>query len=629
MKLWSLVSLGLVSACSAPMMTSDAGMDAGVAVAPDASLPVLPLNFAQVTLPTTTSRVLLASDGTTLYSMGTVGNVAMGTLRSVLSVSEDEGRTWLTRGPLAANALGPVPDGGLWALESQRLLLSTDRGVTFSEVPRPSFATASARLSVTSDGAAWLIEGTRVARFDGASFVELTVPPSTRLEPCESAGAHLVLLRDGNELLTLSANGDSRVLSLGSVNGPVACTELASGTLVATVGVTGANEGLRWPADGGSLERGAVAGFFRYATSGSRHARWLTNGRVDVSTDDGATWTTAVSSAPTGVVIPNLAPAGTTFVSVPTGFTARLPLGAPQWELLVEPGVPVAARVIDLAFAVEAPSAAMLVDDNLQRTVYVTRDGSSWRRGVTLNAGAATAIALSPDGDQVVFGALDGTYRVYADAGTTPFIDSRIETAAGLRETNAVQQLVWDRAQGGSFILATAANASDTAGSVWQLNPDTGARDWVELRPTSTTTAAAVRPGGYHAVCVAAEAPPPALTRSLVVGMRSNVSTNSFLNFLFTRQPALGSNASWLQDAPPVGFAAAISAGCAVEWGTGLAVLWPERRLWVGRFADRLREVPLGQEVGEPKVVRFDRSGRLWLGTSTGLWRTAAPVELD
>jgi hypothetical protein len=635
------VFVGVVLSACGGSSSSDGGLDGSVdgggdAGGLDASLPPLELTFEKVNLPAVAQRNGLVSDGTTLYAISSIGSLAQGTFQVTLAASTDEGATFQVRSLTPANQLTAAADGGVYAVVSQELRRSDDGARTFAPVTLPASLSLALppTLTVTADDALWVTSrGTTPALVRsvdrGATFTELTVPTgTTRLEPCSTETSGYVAVRNGDEPFAADGGSLESLGAFASVAGPVACHVTATGSVLATVSTGNAYEAWRLPAGGTAWEGSASPGFFRFVGGGSRVYRWLNNGRVDESTDDGATWTTRVGAAPEGAVLEGVVRAGTTLVSLIPGGLVRLPAGASAWEVLRTPGLPIALDVVDLAFAADNAAMALLLNDNVQRTVYVAEDGMTWRRGRTLVQGAATALALHPDGTQVFLGAVDGTYRVLADAGTETFIDSRIETAAGVRDPNPIQQAVWGRAQG-TFIFVTTANASDTAGSVWQLNPDNGVRDWEERRPFSTTTAAAVRPGGYYALAVAAEAPPPALTRSLFTTMRSNVSANSFLNYLFTRQPVFGSNAWWLQDAPPVGFTAARAASVNGAWGEGLAVLWPENQLWVGRLPNLLRRVPVSQGFGDLRVVRFGKDGRLWLGGSGGLWRTSTPVVLE
>lgn len=636
----SVLVVAVLAACGAPS-SADGGLDGSVdggadAGGPDASLPPLELTFEKVNLPTPPQRSGLVSDGTTLYAVSTIGSLAQGTFRVTVAASTDEGDTFGVRSLTAVNALAAAADGGVYAVTSQQVLRSDDGARTFAPLTLPAGLSLAQTpsLTVTADDALWVTSrgsAPALARSmdRGATFTELTVPAgTTRLEPCSTESGAFVAVRNGDEAFAADGGSLESLGAFASVSGPVTCHVTATGTVLATVSTGNAYEAWRLPAGGTAWSIEASAGFFRFVGGGDRVYRWLNSGRLEVSTDDGATWAPRAGALPNGVVLVDVVRAGTTLVSLVPGGLAKLPASASAWEVRFTPGLPLAPDVVDLAFAVDNAGLALLLNDNVQRTVYVAEDGTTWRRGRTLPQGAATALALHPDGTQVFLGALDGTYRVLADAGTETVIDSRIETAAGQRDTNPIQQAYWGRAQG-SFIFVTTANASDTAGSVWQLNPDNGVRDWEERRPFSTTTAPAVRPGGYHALAVAAEAPPPALTRSLFVTMRSNVSANSFLNYLFTRQPLFGSNAWWLQDEPPVGFTAARAASVNGPWGEGLAVLWPENQLWVGRLPNLLRRVPLPQGYGDLRVVRFGKDGRLWLGGSMGLWRTSTPVVLE
>ncbi len=622
------VLVGFTVGCERVEPLTDAGALEPDSGAPDAGLPPLELDFVAVPLPRAAQRLGLLSDGTTLYATSTIGSVAAGTLQSVAVASGDRGATWEVRS-VNPPSLAAAFDGGVYALGPQALLRSSDGARTFTVAGALPDGGATATLTVTGDGALWLTS--RFAPFslhrssdEGASFAALPLPAdTTRLTPCTSGSARWAAVRDGTELL---ASDGVTVDSLGgafALTGPATCLVTATGTVLVTGDVGSAYRTFRRAAGSTQWVADAADGFYRYAAHGPLLVRALTSGRVDVSGDDGATWTTRVGAAPAGVLIGDVVVAETTVISLTPSGTARLLDGAAAWEHRFDPGLPPGARPIDLSFARESSAAALLVSEDLQRTVYVAEDGVTWKRGRTLPAGAATTLALSPAGDQVFLGALDGTYRVLADAGTEVVIDSRIETLGGTRERNPVRQAVWDRA-GGTFIIVTTANDADTDGSVWQLNPDTGARDWVERRPLMTTTAPAVRRGGYHALAMASDG--PGLTRSMVVAMRSNVSANSYLNYLFTWQPVFDASGWWLQDTPPVGLVPATSASINGAWGGGLAVAWPGGQLQVGPLAGALREVRLPANSGDALAVRFSRDRRLWVLTEGGLWRSREPL---
>lgn len=611
-----LASLALfLFACPETPSGTDGGLDAGLDGGTDAGpLPPLTLEFEQVSLPAQQLRIGLESDGMTLFSLTTRG----------IEASDDLGSAWAVRSTTPANALIPGP-GVLYALTSQALLRSVDGARTFTDVTLPAETPASGapQVTVTSDGALWLTtrNGTlAVARSDdgGTSFAPVPVPMgATRLAACRSLHTSFVAVQDGDTVVR--SDDGTGFTALGPIASPEGCLVTATGAVLVSGRDTTPYE-LRLAPGATTWDRTELTSTVRYAAQGSALVQWTVDGRIAESSDDGVTWSPRSATAPTGFSVNDLVLAQGTVVARSNQGIALLPPGATAWQVLVEPGVPLFLRVVDLAFASQSPASALLLEDNVQRTLYLAEDGVTWKRGITFDVADSQTIALSPEGGRVFFGRTNGLYTLVADAGTEVTHVDTIHTAAGLVERNTVQQAAWGADPSGSYVMVSTADDSDTAGSVWLFDAESPSFTWVERRPFRTTTAAGLRVGGYHALGIRGLTAEPG--RELVTGLRSFVSTNSYVNWLLTWPALFDANRDWTQDAPPVAPKAPLTASFQAANGRLLAVLWPDNRLWVGPNAAQLREVPLPMGLPEVRVARFGHDDRLYLGTAGGLWRS-------
>lgn len=608
------LALFLVACPQAPSGTDggpDAGLDGGADAGP---LPPLALEFEPMTLPTTKLRSALESDGTTLFSLTTSG----------VEASDDLGRAWAVRSTTPVNALFSGP-GVLYALSSQALRRSVDGARTFTDVTLPAETPASGvpQVTVTSDGALWLTTRNgplAVARSDdgGTSFAPVPVPMgATRLDACRSLHPSFVAVQDG--VTVVRSDDGTGFTALGPIASPEGCLVTATGAVLVSGRDTTPYE-LRLAPGATTWDRTELTSAVRYAARGGALVRWTVDGRISESTDDGVTWSPRSAAAPTGFAVDGVVLAQGTVVALSNQGVALLPPGATAWELRVEPGVPLFLRVVDVAFASQSPATALLLEDNVRRTLYLAEDGVTWKRGLTFDVADAQTIALSPEGGRVFFGRANGLYTLVADAGTEVTHVDTIHSAAGFVERNTVQQAAWGADPSGSYVMVSTADDADTSGSVWLFDAESPDFTWVERRPFRTTTAAGLRLGGYHALAIRGLTAEP--NRELVTGLRSFVSTNSYLNWLLTWPALFDANRDWTQDAPPVAPDAPLTASFQAADGRLLAVLWPENRLWVGPNAAQLREVPLPQGLPAVRVARFGHDDRLVLGTAGGLWRS-------
>lgn len=622
--LLALVGLAL---CGCPLQgdtpneTLDGGVDGGGGItAADGGLKPLPLEFTQVIPPAQASRLGLLSDGTTIYARGTSG----------IEVTTDVGRSWQRRG--AAPQDGQMALSGtetVWVLGTSGLYRSDDGARTFSTLALPSGLTTSSNplLHVGSDGVVWISTQEVTPRLfrsadQGASFQPVTLPADTTvLRVCKAKGAGFVAARSAKELVRWDGTA---LVKLADITNPGSCLLTAAGTVLA-LGRDTNDFMLRIPQGAAAPERlpGISTAFF--IPAGAELIRLLTGGRVERSSDDGATWTPQVTTTPEGFAINEAVATGSTLLAVTTVGLSELLSTATAWSTFENPGLPPYLRVVDLSFATASPAMALLLDDNVQRTVFVARDGVTWKRGMTLVKAQANCIALSPSGDRLFVGGIGGRWRLLTDDGSVQAREDGLGNGAGLTDVNPIQQATWQGDPTGSFVMLTTASASDTEGNVLSRDMEASLAYWRFHTPRSTTTAAAVRPGGYHALAMGIQQ--PGNLRRLLVSFRTFISTNAWNTDLMTWNQVFDSQGGfWVRDTPPIAFTAAISASVTDKAG-GIAMLWSDRRLRVGPFPFALREVPLSGEFGEPSVVRFDAQGRLWVGTNGGLFHTATPVD--
>ncbi len=596
------------------MTDSGAPVDAGQPL--DAGPQPVTLEFTAFTPPPTLIRGAFVSDGTTIYTAASAN----------LEVSTDVGRTWQQRAAISGQ-LALVGSTVAYVLKSAGQLWRSDNaGVSFTQVGFPAGVDSSASplLSTTSDGGVWISTQTTPPAVyrstdQGQSFTQVPLPAGTTvLRRCDSFDGTWVASRNALELIRFDG---TQWVTVGPLMNAVACIVTPSGTVIGNGRDTTSYQ-VRIPSGATTPERQTVLGVSFYKRVGNDLVRYLPSGRLERSTDDGLTWVVQVASTPTGFVINSLAESGTSLLaSTPRGL-AELTLGATSWQVLADPGLPSFLRVVDLSFARRSNARALLLDDNVNRTIFVSPEGGSWTRGLTLTQGEARVIALSPTGDQVFVGGALGAYRILGDGGTTVVRTGTLSNDTGFTETNPAQQALWDGDATESTIVVSTAKADDTEGELMVLDPNSPFFIWRRIKPTSTTTRPAWRPGGYHALAISPSG--GTLNRRLFTSFRSFISTNSWTTDLLVWNQAFGSQAFWQNSEPPIAFTAALSASYSPLAGGPLAALWSEGRLRVGTLG--FREVRLGNQFRDASVVRFGNDGRLWVGGSIGLYVTRTPV---
>lgn len=610
------LGLTLLLACSPPPPAGSDGAvpdDAGQPT--DAGQPPVTLSFMPFAPTAPLIRAGFVSDGTTVFTANTAN----------VEVSTDVGRTWQKRA-LLSGQLALVGSTTVYLLKfPPQLFRSDDAAVTFTEVGLPAGvdAAASPGLSTTTDGTVWISLQTNPPAMyrstdRGLTFTEVPLPAGTTvLRRCESFDGTWVASRNASELIRYDG---AQWVTVAPLANAVACLVTPTGTVIANGRDTTSFQ-LRVPR-GGAPERQPIPGFSFYLRQGSDLVRYLPSGQLDRSTDDGVTWTAQVATTPNGFAINSLAATGTTLLaSTPQGL-AELTAMATSWRIIADPGLPNFLRTVDLSFARLSRARALLLDDNINRTVFVSLDGTTWTRGLTMSQGEARVIALSPTGDQLFVAGTLGSYRILTDAGRTVLRTGTLSNDIGFTETNPAQQALWDGSAASSTIVVSTAKADDTGGELMALDPDSPFLIWRRIKPTSTTTSPAWRPGGYHALAISPSG--GTLNRRLFTSFRTLISANSWNTDLLVWNQAFGSQAFWQNSEPPVSFTAATSASFSPLEGGPLAAIWSEGRLRIGTVG--FREALLGNQFRDAHLVRFSNDGRLWLGGSDGLFVTQTPV---
>ncbi len=623
LKTSALGCLLLVSACLPSLENDlDGGLptDGGLTVMVDAGTPSdgglqpLALDFVPFTFPVAPAKDGFVSDGTNIFS--TVG--------ATLEFTSDLGHTWQsTTQPSGQLAFGPNSTAYVFTSQGA-LYASTDGAQTFTPRTMLPDVQPNSLLSTTTDGSVWLYTQTLPPHLyrstnQGMTFSEVALPAQTTvLRRCASYDGTFVASRNAMELIRFDG---SSWQTLGPAAGVGDCIVTPSGTVIAN-GYDSASYQARFFTDGGAPEHvnGLSAAFYR--RQGSDIIRFITSGRLDRTSDEGATWVPQVTSTPNGFAVNTVAVSSTGALAASTQGLAELTNGSTAWHVIENPGLPIFLRVVDLSFSLKSPAIAMLLDDNIQRTLYYSADGIKWARGLTFDQINARAIAVSPTGDRIFVGGGQGSYRIVTDGGQVESLGGTLGNDVGFVETNPVQQAVWDGDATSSVIVVSTAKDDDTSGELLSVNPDGAHWYWQRIKPTQTTTQLSWRPGGYHGLAMSPSG--GTLNRRLFSSFRTWVSTNSWsVNFVVWNR-AFDSQAFWEDSEPPIAFSPALAASYS-PLGP-LAVLWSEGRLRVGQFTFGLREVPTGNQLRTARVVRFSRDGRLWLGTAEGLFKTAQPV---
>lgn len=608
----------VLAACAAQVAGPDAGdpLDAGGSLPSDAGagLEPLALEFVPYTPPPRRQHAGLVSDGTTVYDGS----------GSAIEASTDVGRTWQTRGARSGQ-VALVGSSTVYVLGQTVLSRSDDGAQTFTDLPSPAAATGTAPLlATTADGTVWLtLQAAQPALYRstdrGASFQQVPLPQGTTVvRTCPSSHGTFVALRNAAEVIRFDGAG---LVSLGPVSNPTFCLVTRTGTVLVSARDQAPFQ-LRIPAGSATPERQALRGATAYLVHGTDVVRTLTDGSTERSNDDGVTWTNQVSAPVNGFAIDAAVAAGASLLASSTWGLVELAPGASAWTLVEDLGLPTFLRVVDLSMAQRSAARALLLDDNTQRTLFVSPNGLSWTRGATLSPAEARAIAVSPMGDKVLVAGSFGGWRMLGADGKTPLSMGTLTDGAGRTETNPIQQASWD-GDGSGLVVVTTANDVDSAGEVLSLDPAAPLAYWSFHTPASTNLQASWRPGGYHALALSPGG--GTLNRRLFTSYRSLVSANGWSTSQLVWNRAFESQGFWEEYEGPVP-AAALSASYSTT-GTGpLALLFSEGRLRVGNTLLGMREVPTDNRLANARVVRFASDGRLWVGGPSGLFSTREPV---
>lgn len=595
-------------------------MDAG----PDDKSQQLPpldpisIAFEPVTFPQAPMRTQLVAHDGALLSVSTQG----------VDRSDDHGASWTRVSGSFPEDLTSDGRGALWARTSAALLRSDDGGATFQERPLPADLAAAGRLFITRDGAVWLLS--QAAPFllarstdGGATFAPALALEGAALAACAPLGDAIAFLIDGATLVRVR---DTEVEVLGAVSGAASCATTPGGAVLVSGYDTSTYE-LRFIDALTAPVRTETSQRWRYQTAGDALVRYGFGGAVELSADDGVSFTAREAAAPDNMTVSVLVAIADAFIALTTLGPAALEGEASTWVVHAQAGLPPFVSVRALSFARESPGIALLVDDNIQRTLFVALDGVTFVRGQGFAQAEANAVALHPRDDRVVVAGIYGSYRILGDGGRTVLRAGQINTIAGEVDVDPIREVLWEPDPAGSVVLAGTATDDDTRGRLWQLDGEADDNTWRSLTPARTATSAALRPGGFHAL--AASHFEPGQNRALTLSHRSFVSAGSFTTKVLMQSQLFNNNSDWVEADAPVGFTPALSASYAHNWLDGVAMLWSENRLRYGRTGDRLHEVILDPPgLPELRVVRFAPDGRLWLGTANGVWRSTAPLAL-
>lgn len=596
---------GSAADSGSPMPAVDAGN----------GLEPLAVNFDPYNPPTRRQHLGLVSDGTTIYDGS----------GSTIEVTTDLGRTWQARAAKSGQ-LALVAPSTVYVLGNGRLARSDDGAVTFTELTLPPAASSAVPLlTTTTDGTVWLTVQSVMPELyrstdRGSSFQQVTVPQGTTvLRTCPSADGTFVALRNASEVVRFDG---TQLVSLGAVSNASFCVVTSAGTVLVSARDTEPFQ-LRFPIGGAMPERQSIRGAHTYLLHGNEVVRTLTDGRADRSSDDGVTWTPQVSAPVNGFGLNAAVPAGTRLLGNSTWGLVELTPGANAWSIVEDLGIPSFLRVVDLSFARRTAARALLLDDNLQRTLFISADGVSWVRGVTLSPAEARVIALSPMGDRLFVAGNNGSWRILGADAKTLLTMGTLTDGAGRAEVNPVQQALWDGDSTGSLIVISTANDVDSAGEVLSLDPSSTFQYWSFHTPKETNLQTGWRPGGYHALAISPSG--GTLNRRLFTSFRSLLSTNGWSTSQLVWNRAFEAQAFWEEYEGPIA-AAALSASYSTTGNGPLAVLWSEGRLRVSTTLLGMHEVPTGNQLANATVARFSADGRLWVGGPGGLFFSRAPV---
>lgn len=586
--------------------TADAGEE------PDAGPPgwTVPTTFtperiiaAQPQVPTNLAQ---APDGT-LYSV----------IDGKLAASSDRGVTWDSRGAVQAFQLFVASDGALWSSSGTDIARSGDGGRTFTSIALPAEiqrATASVGAVLAAD-AAWLLWTTEPPRLfrsanHGASFTEVTLPRAFEYVSVTASGKHLYLV--GDDRFVYRTRDGASWEPLGEHAGAREPFESEAGTLLLERNDGTTQELLRSTDGGQNFTRGALTQGALYAQRpGGALVRVGRDGRVDESTDEGATWAPRVPYP--GAFTLTVAAFSNELVATTTQGFARLGATATAWTYDRVPGLP-SGTVVDVTVA-DNGRVAVLQSDGPRSTVYVGDDGARWYRGRTFD-GVMRCVAFSPDGERLFVGGTAARYSILDKEGR----QVQLESALNNRSTESIRQCQWVPNGSLPLLVVSTGNEQDTSGVMMQATPRDGSMGWSEINPMRLESNPQARfTLGYYGF---AWTKPTYRGSSAFASYRRWFGTNAWSPGMRVRF-SFGLADEWIDadGAPRLPFAARTMSAVG-EYGQTLAVLYPNSQLYLGGFSNTLQPVTLPAGLPELQSAKFGPDGRLWLATAFGLYRT-------
>lgn len=609
--------LPLLGCPLSPVDSDTDGETGDTVVDTDTAPPPVPLVLQDVPAERAPGRYGLVTDGSRLYALRADG--------PTLHFSDDLGVTW-ARGP-AVDGFLVQGRGEVFVAGASGVARLTEGGASTEPLALPVGQDAAGVrwLGADGDGALWLSSvAAPIALWrsvdGGESWVEAELPqPAEHVFACPVAAGGLVVIADFARVTRWSG---SAFVDLGAVTEPSDCFGTPGGAVHVVAEEPPVER--RLPAGSDAWEERALAGYVGYRALGDVVLRVSGDGTVETSADDGATFAPAVGTLWDHTLHTHVAVGGTLVALAASLYgqqgVARWTPPATSWTQASIGGLPLYARVRDLAFA-EDGRAAMLVNESPLVALYAQDPDGVWYRGAELTAAEARAVAIRPDGERVAVGGDDGVVRFYDALGARAVWSGQMVTAGGYAEPNAVTSLAWADTSGEPVLLIATADASDTAGNVWRGVWNVDHPEWDVRTPTSSTESITLRYGGYHALT--AHGAQGSL--DFAVQLRSWYTTNGWLAAVLSGNVLSTTTDLWEGDS--VWVDAALSTSISPVDGTWVQ-LWSEGRLVFSRpeFAPRFPDATLPRE--GLAVARFDPQGRLWIG-GEGFFARTEPLTVD